>query len=87
MAQTFQTIGDLLKNAISCVHQWLAAPSEQDWGQGVMCDTLPVHISGYCIGRGVYVDPLAVNCLANYLDIADEGWYHVGHYIIGGLTK
>ncbi len=56
-------------------------------GRGVMCDTLPVHISGYCIGRGVYVDPLAVNCLANYLDIADEGWYHVGHYIIGGLTK
>ena len=30
LAQTFQTIGDLLKNAISCVHQWLAAPSEQD---------------------------------------------------------
>ncbi len=52
-----------------------------------MCNTLPVHISGYCCGRGVCVDPLAVNCLANYLDIADEGWYHVGHYIIGGLTK
>ena len=30
LAQTFQTIGDLLKNAISCVHQWPAAPSEQD---------------------------------------------------------
>ena len=43
-----------------------------------MCNPLPVHISGYCCGRGVCVDPLAVNCLANYLDIADEGWYHVG---------
>ena len=52
-----------------------------------MCNTLPVHISGYCCGRGVCVDPLAVNCLANYLDIADEGWYHVGHHIIGGLIK
>ena len=30
LAQTFQTIGDLLKNAISCVHQWPDAPSEQD---------------------------------------------------------
>ncbi len=28
LAQTFQTIGDLLKNAISCVHQWPDAPSE-----------------------------------------------------------
>lgn len=31
-AQTFQTIGDLLKNAISCVHQWPDAPSDK--GQG-----------------------------------------------------
>ena len=36
-----------------------------------MCDTLPVHILGYRIGRGVYVDPLAANCLANYLDIVE----------------
>ena len=32
LAQTFQTIGDLLKNAISCVHQWPDAPSDK--GQG-----------------------------------------------------
>ena len=25
--------------------------------------------------------------LANYLDVAGEGWYHVGHHTIGGLTK
>ncbi len=30
LAQTFQTIGDLLKNAISCVHQWPDAPSDQE---------------------------------------------------------
>ena len=35
-----------------------------------MCDTLPVHISEYRSGKGVYVDPLTVNCQANYLDIA-----------------
>ena len=29
LAQTFQTIGDLLKNAISCVHQWPDALSDQ----------------------------------------------------------
>lgn len=29
LAQTFQTIGDLLKNAISCVHQWPDAPSDR----------------------------------------------------------
>ena len=29
LAQTFQTIGDLLKNAISCVHQWSDALSNQ----------------------------------------------------------
>ena len=29
LAQTFQTIGDLLKNAISCVHQWPDAPSDK----------------------------------------------------------
>ncbi len=52
-----------------------------------MCDTLPVHISGYRSGKGVYVDPLAGNCLANHLDIADEGWYHVGHHTIGGFAK
>ena len=32
LAQTFQTIGDLLKNAISCVHQWPDAPSDQEQG-------------------------------------------------------
>ena len=37
-----------------------------------MCDTLPVHISGYRSGKGVYVDPLNVNCLANYLDIVER---------------
>ena len=29
LAQTFQTIGDLLKNAMSCVHQWPDAPSDR----------------------------------------------------------
>ena len=29
LAQTFQAIGDLLKNAISCVHQWPDAPSDK----------------------------------------------------------
>lgn len=29
LAQTFQAIGDLLKNAISCVHQWPDALSDQ----------------------------------------------------------
>lgn len=29
LAQTFQTIGDLLKNAVSCVHQWPDALSDQ----------------------------------------------------------
>ena len=29
LARTFQTIGDLLKNAISCVHQWPDALSDQ----------------------------------------------------------
>ena len=29
LAQTFQTIGDLLKNAVSCVHQWPDALSAQ----------------------------------------------------------
>lgn len=59
-----------------------------------MCDTLPVHILGYCFGKGVCVDTLVMNlsdyndnCLANYLDVAGKGWYHVGHHIIGGLTK
>ncbi len=32
LAQTFQTIGDLLKNAISCVHQWPDAPSDREQG-------------------------------------------------------
>ncbi|NBI82526.1 hypothetical protein D3Z48_10645 [Clostridiaceae bacterium] len=32
LAQTFQTIGDLLKNAISCVHQWSDAPSDREQG-------------------------------------------------------
>ena len=32
LAQTFQTIGDLLKNAISCVHQWSGAPSDKEQG-------------------------------------------------------
>ena len=32
LAQTFQTIRDLLKNAISCVHQWPDAPSDQEQG-------------------------------------------------------
>ena len=59
LAQTFQTIGDLLKNAISCVNQWPDAPSDK--GQGVMCNTLLVHISGYCFGKGVCVDTLTVN--------------------------
>ncbi len=26
-----------------------------------MCDTLPVHILGYCSGEGVHVDTPAVN--------------------------
>lgn len=59
-------------------------------GRGVMCDTLPVHILGYCFGKGVCVDTLVMNqsdCLANYLDVAGKGWYHVGHHIIGGLTN
>ncbi len=30
LAQTFQTIGDLLKNAVSCVHQWPDAPSDRE---------------------------------------------------------
>ena len=30
LARTFQTIGDLLKNAISCVHQWPDAPSDRE---------------------------------------------------------
>lgn len=29
LAQTFQTIGDLLKNALSCVNQWPDAPSDR----------------------------------------------------------
>ena len=29
LAQTFQTIGDLLKNAISCVNQWPDVPSDK----------------------------------------------------------
>lgn len=32
LAQTFQTIGDLLKNAISCVHQWSDAASDKEQG-------------------------------------------------------
>ncbi len=56
-----------------------------------MCDTLPIHTLGYCFGKGVCVDTLVMNqsdnCLANYLDVAGKGWYHVGHHIIGGLTK
>ena len=30
LAQTFQTIGDLLKNAMSCVHQWPDVPSDRE---------------------------------------------------------
>ena len=55
-----------------------------------MCNTLPVHILGYCFGKGVCVDTLAMNqsdCLANYLDVAGEGWYHVGHHIIRRAYK
>ena len=59
-----------------------------------MCDTLPVHILRYCFGKGVCVDTLVMNpsdyddnCLANYLDAAGKRWYHVGHHIIGELTK
>ena len=32
LAQTFQTIGNLLKNTISCVHQWSDAPSDRERG-------------------------------------------------------
>lgn len=32
LARTFQTIGDLLKNTISCVHQWSDAPSDREQG-------------------------------------------------------
>lgn len=32
LAQTFQTIGDLLKNAISCVNQQPDAPSDREQG-------------------------------------------------------
>ena len=32
LAQTFQTIGDLLKNAISCVNQWPDSPSDREQG-------------------------------------------------------
>ena len=42
-----------------------------------MCDTLPVHISGYRSGKGVYVAPLTVNCLA----------YNVPHSVDSLLKK
>ena len=32
LAQTFQTIGDLLKNAVSCVHQRPDVPSDREQG-------------------------------------------------------
>ena len=45
-----------------------------------MCDTLPVHMLGYCFGKGVCVDTLVMNqsdCLASYPYVTGERWYHV----------
>ena len=42
-----------------------------------MCNTLTVHISEYRSGKGVYVAPLTVNCLA----------YNVPHSVDSLLKK
>lgn len=43
-----------------------------------MCDTLPVHIWGYCFGKGVCVDPHPVKRTAKkYKDFSQYGRYAV----------